>query len=49
LPRQDFDAVVLSHPQILVLVSELTDDRRKQNDALLGGVAQVGDEGTLLV
>ncbi|HEX4620728.1 MAG TPA: cyclic nucleotide-binding domain-containing protein, partial [Myxococcaceae bacterium] len=49
LPRQDFDAVVLSHPQILVLISELTDDRRKQNEALLGGVAQVGDEGTLLV
>jgi CRP-like cAMP-binding protein len=49
LPRQDFDAVVLSHPQILVLISELTDDRRKQNEALLGGVAQVGDEGLLLV
>jgi CRP-like cAMP-binding protein len=45
LPRQDFDAVVLSHPQILVL----TDDRKRQNDALLGGVAQVGDEGLLLV
>jgi CRP-like cAMP-binding protein len=49
LPRQDFDVVVLSHPQILVLISELTDDRRKQNEAVLGSVAQVGDEGTLLV
>ena len=33
LPRADFDALILSHPQILVLVSELTDDRQRQNDA----------------
>ena len=31
LPREDFDQIVLSHPQILVLVSELTDERRKND------------------
>jgi len=34
LPREDFDAIILSHPQILMLVSELTDERRKQNAKL---------------
>lgn len=33
LPREDFDALILSHPQVLVLVSELTDERTKANAA----------------
>ncbi|MHB8875447.1 MAG: cyclic nucleotide-binding domain-containing protein [Myxococcaceae bacterium] len=49
LPREDFDELILSHPQILVLVSELTDDRRRQTEAVLGGAATVGEEGLLLV
>ncbi|MGQ0504016.1 MAG: cyclic nucleotide-binding domain-containing protein [Myxococcaceae bacterium] len=49
LPRPDFDQLISTHPQILMLVSELTDDRRKQNEAVLGGAAAVGDEGLLLV
>lgn len=33
LPREDFDRLILSHPQILAHVSELTDERAKQNAA----------------
>jgi len=49
LPRRDFDELIMSHPQILALVSELTDDRRRQTDAILSGTADVGEEGLLLV
>jgi CRP-like cAMP-binding protein len=49
LPREDFDALVLSHPQILVLVADLTEDRQRQAEAVLAGAAQVSEEGLLLV
>jgi len=49
LPRKDFDELIMSHPQILALVSELTDDRRRQTEAILSGTADVGEEGLLLV
>ncbi|MFZ5471802.1 MAG: cyclic nucleotide-binding domain-containing protein [Myxococcota bacterium] len=49
LPREDFNRIILSHPQILVLVSELSDDRRKRTEAVLSGVAQLGEEGLMLV
>jgi CRP-like cAMP-binding protein len=53
LPREDFDALILSHPQILVLVSELTDSRRRQLDALPAltppGEASADEELVLLV
>ncbi len=49
LPRADFDTLILSHPQILVLVSELTEDRRRQTEAVLGGAAAAGEQGLLLV
>jgi CRP-like cAMP-binding protein len=45
LPKDDFDALILSHPQILVLVSELTDDRRRQNEALLAKSPPATPEG----
>jgi CRP-like cAMP-binding protein len=55
LPREAFDALILSHPQILMLVSELTEDRRRRNQALsalapvgLAAVA-VGEEPVVLV
>ncbi|MBU8894692.1 cyclic nucleotide-binding domain-containing protein [Corallococcus sp. M34] len=35
LPREDFDQLISSHPQILVLVSELTDERLRRTEALL--------------
>lgn len=31
LPKDDFDRLIMSHPQILEMVAELTDARRKQN------------------
>ncbi len=37
LPREDFDALILSHPQILVLVSELSEQRLRRTEALTGG------------
>ncbi len=49
LPREDFDEIIMSHPQILVLVSELTEDRRRQTDAILAGTAAIGADGLILV
>jgi CRP-like cAMP-binding protein len=52
LPREDFDALILTHPQILMLVSELTEDRRKQNQALgppTTGSTPDGDEPLVMV
>ncbi len=49
LPRKDFDELILSHPQILVLISDLTDDRRRKTEAALGGAAGSAEEGLLLV
>jgi CRP-like cAMP-binding protein len=37
LPREIFDTLILTHPQVLVLVSELTEARQRSNDARLGG------------
>jgi CRP-like cAMP-binding protein len=34
LPKEDFDQLIMSHPQILEAVAELTDERRRQNAAL---------------
>ncbi len=34
LPQADFRQLIMSHPQILELIATLTDDRRRQNDAL---------------
>lgn len=36
LPREDFDALILSHPQILVLISELSEQRLRRTEALTG-------------
>ncbi|HEX4802560.1 MAG TPA: cyclic nucleotide-binding domain-containing protein [Myxococcaceae bacterium] len=49
LPREDFDEIIMSHPQILVLVSELTEDRRRQTDAILSGTTAIGAEGLILI
>jgi CRP-like cAMP-binding protein len=53
LPREDFDALISSHPQILVLVSELSDERLLRTQKVLGqatGAAPVeGDEELILV
>ncbi|MFY0567669.1 cyclic nucleotide-binding domain-containing protein [Archangium lansingense] len=44
LPREDFDTLILTHPQILALVSELTESRQRSNEALLGGHEKVSGE-----
>jgi CRP-like cAMP-binding protein len=44
LPREDFDTLILTHPQILALVSELTESRQRSNEALLGGHMNVTGE-----
>jgi len=49
LPRQDFDELIMSHPQILVLVSELTDDRRRQTDAIFSGNPATAEDALILV
>ncbi len=49
LPREDFDQIVLSHPQILVLVSELTDERKKQNAAMASRAPKTDGEATPMV
>jgi CRP-like cAMP-binding protein len=48
LPKNDFDGLVMSHPQILMLVSELTDERNKQNSAISSAVVEA-DEGVELL
>jgi len=35
LPRADFDALISSHPQILALISELTDERLRRTQRVL--------------
>ncbi|XXF81463.1 cyclic nucleotide-binding domain-containing protein [Myxococcaceae bacterium GXIMD 01537] len=42
LPREDFDRLIMSHPQILVLMSELTDERLRRTEQVLG--APTGNE-----
>ncbi len=49
LPRGDFDELVTTYPQILELVSELTDERQETLQAILDGTAEWTDEGMVLV
>jgi CRP-like cAMP-binding protein len=52
LPREDFDQLILLHPQILVLVSELTDERLRRTEAVLNAALGEGegmDEELILV
>jgi CRP-like cAMP-binding protein len=49
LPRRDFDDLVVSYPQILELVAELSEERSENLDAILSGHAQWTDEGLVLV
>ncbi|MBS1152998.1 MAG: regulatory subunit-like protein, partial [Myxococcaceae bacterium] len=48
LPREDFNLIIMSHPQVLVLVSELTDSRSKQNAALASHRAPTGDAAPMV-
>ncbi|RKG97109.1 cyclic nucleotide-binding protein, partial [Corallococcus carmarthensis] len=37
LPREDFDSLISSHPQVLMLVSDLSDERLRRTEHVLGG------------
>ena len=45
LPREAFDSLILTHPQILELVSGLTEARQRQTEALLGRGSQASESG----
>lgn len=47
LPREDFDTLILTHPQILALVSDLSEDRLKRTQVLLGS-AQAGESHVMV-
>jgi len=49
LPRKEFDELVLTYPQILEIVSELSDERLESLDAILSGHAEWTEEGLVLV
>lgn len=49
LPREDFDAIILTHPQVLSLVSELNENRARRNAALLKRATAAGGAGEMLV
>jgi len=49
LPRREFDDLVVSYPQILELVSELTEERSGNLDAILTGHAQWTEDGLVLI
>ncbi|HEX8824723.1 MAG TPA: cyclic nucleotide-binding domain-containing protein, partial [Archangium sp.] len=46
LPREVFDTLILTHPQILELISGLTETRQRQTEALLGVSPQASESGT---
>jgi CRP-like cAMP-binding protein len=48
LPREDFDLIIMSHPQVLVLVSELTDARARQNATIASHKQPAGDAAPMV-
>ncbi len=49
LPRAAFDEVVVSYPQILELVAELSDERAENLDAILTGHAEWTEDGLVVI
>ncbi|MBN8232446.1 cyclic nucleotide-binding domain-containing protein [Corallococcus macrosporus] len=53
LPREDFDSLISSHPQVLMLVSDLSDERLRRTQHVLGTGADAApdtdDEDLILV
>jgi CRP-like cAMP-binding protein len=45
LPREDFDTLILTHPQVLALISDLTDTRTRQTEVLLGLAPKAPTDG----
>jgi CRP-like cAMP-binding protein len=49
LPRTDFDALVMTYPTVLELLSELTEERALHLDAVLSGSLACAEDGLVLV
>jgi CRP-like cAMP-binding protein len=49
LPRAEFDELVMSYPQILELVSTLSEERLENLDAILSGHAEFTEDGLVLI
>ena len=49
LPRSAFDEIVVTYPQILELVSQLTDERQRSLEAILDGSAAWTEDGLVLI
>jgi CRP-like cAMP-binding protein len=49
LPRKIFDELILTHPQVLELVSTLADERESRNAGLTGGKLAPDRDGLILV
>ena len=49
LQRADFDALVMTYPTVLELVSQLSEERAQNLDAILSGSAAYSDEGLVLI
>ncbi len=49
LSKKNFDEVIMTHPQILELVAEISDERRSFNDTVLGDQPIVPTSGAILV
>jgi CRP-like cAMP-binding protein len=45
LPREAFDTLILTHPQILELISGLSEARQRQTWALMGGGPEASESG----
>ena len=43
LPREDFDSLISSHPQVLMLMSDLTDERLRRTERVLGPPEDASD------
>lgn len=49
LSKRKFDEVIMTHPQILELVSQVSDERKSVNDMILGHQPMMPPEGAILV
>jgi CRP-like cAMP-binding protein len=49
LQRTDFDALVMTYPTVLELMSQLTEERAQSLDAILSGSAEFTEDGLVLI
>ncbi|MHB8419109.1 MAG: cyclic nucleotide-binding domain-containing protein [Myxococcales bacterium] len=49
LPRQVFDEIIVSHPQVLELLSKVAEERSRTIEAVLGGKVACDTEGLMLL